>query len=159
MLELQYFFEGRDFWFVYDIRQTRQHLGRAGFGRVFSNFNASFDFVLRRDLDSCRRKKTLSVESSFYPYLLVVTELATSIHFTGTAIFILFVITVQLFANFTGWYRERLTHGKARAGRPGTIAMTNHGTVFLRDEFTDRVWLPFVITALKRKKELTLSYT
>ena len=130
-------------------KHADKHLGRADFGRVFSNFNASFDFVLRRYLNSCKRKKTLSVENSFYPYLLVVTEFATSIHFTGTAILVFFVISVQFFASFTGWCREGLAHGKTRAGRPVTIAITNHATALLRDESTDRVWFPFVITALK----------
>lgn len=129
-----------------------RHLGKAGYGRVFSKFNASFDFVLRRDLDSCR-KKTVSVENSFYSYLLVVTVLPTSFHFTLAAILIFFVIAVQLFADFTSGCRERLTHGEARARRPVTIAKTTHGTVHLWEEFPDRVWFPFVIAALKIKRK------
>lgn len=75
-------------------------------------------------------------------------------HFTRRAVvLILFVITVQLFASFTGWFREGLTHREARIGRPVIIAITFHATVLLREEFTDRVWFPFVITALKRKKK------
>ena len=74
-------------------------------------------------------------------------------HFTLAVVLILFEITVQLFASFTGWFREGLTHREARTGRPVTIAITFHATVLLREELTDRVWFPFVITALKRKKK------
>ena len=101
-----------------------------------------------------QKKKTTipSVEKSLYPYLLVVSNFATSSHFTRTSVFILFVITVHLFANFTDWFREALTHGKARARRTEPIAETKHGTVLLWNKFTDRVWLSFVVTALKETK-------
>ena len=67
--------------------------------------------------------------------------------------FVLFVIPVQLFVNFTGWLREAGTHGEARAGRSVPIAKTKHSTILLREEFTDFVSLSFVITALKRKRK------
>ena len=102
-----------------------------------------------------QKKKTIpSVEKSLYPHLLVVSNFATSSHFTRTAVLILFVITVHLFANFTDWFWEALTHWKAWAGRTEPIAETKHGTVLLWNKFTDRVWLSFVVTALKEKKSL-----
>ena len=71
------YFGGRDLcsFFLKTSAKHDRHLGKAGFSRVFSNFNASFDFVLRRDSDYCKRqkkKKTVSAENSFYSYLLVV---------------------------------------------------------------------------------------
>lgn len=87
-------------------------------------------------------------------YLSLVIKFATSSFFALASIVILFVITVQLFTDFTGRYPDGGTHGKARAGRPIPIANTKHGAILTRNEITDRVWLSFVITILKRKEKL-----
>ena len=130
------------------IKRANQRARKTGFFRVPSSFNPSLD---DQNLHFCK-KDILSVERNLYSYLLILINFATSSHFTRAAVLILFVITVHLFAHFTGWFREPLTHGKARAWRPGSITETKHGTVLLWNKFTDRVYLSFVVTALKRKK-------